>query len=154
MIKEHGSKRLGGGWIPLAALALLALVAPAAAADDPLSLTFDDVSFDIKQNQPYESSMLTDKIKQYNGKTIRIKGFLAPSFKQSGLTDFVLMRNTECKFGSGDPVCHFIMVKMQGGKSIDFTVRPVSVEGEFRIDEFKIGKKVYAIYQMKGTSAE
>ena len=49
--------------------------------------------------------MLTEDIKELDGQVIKIRGYMWPSFKQKGITAFVLLLNTQCKYGSAkDPV--------------------------------------------------
>lgn len=115
-------------------------------------ITFDDIKFDIKKDAPFKRQMLTEKIEKMAGKPVRIRGYILPSFQQKGIKQFVLVRdNMECCFGPGAALYDCILVEMAEGKSASFTVRPVSVEGEFQIREFKgpDGKHL-AIYHMVG----
>jgi hypothetical protein len=44
--------------------------------------------------------MLTKEIEAMDGQLIRIRGYMLPSFQQSGIKKFVLVRdNMECCFG-------------------------------------------------------
>jgi hypothetical protein len=80
---------------------------------------------------------------------VRIRGYILPSFKQKGITQFVLVRdNMECCFGPGAALFDAIIVKMAPGKTATFTVRPVAVEGTFAIEEIQSGGKHLAIYSM------
>ncbi|MCA9121618.1 MAG: DUF3299 domain-containing protein [Planctomycetales bacterium] len=123
-------------------------------ADDAKTkdLTFDDIKFDIKKDAPFKRAMLTDEIEKLAGTPVKIRGYILPSFQQKGIKQFVLVRdNMECCFGPGAALYDCILVEMAAGKSASFTVRPVSVEGEFQISEF-IGPdgKHLAIYRMVG----
>ena len=126
---------------------------PAAIAD----ITFDDIKFDIQPDEPFKRSMLTEKIEKLGGRPIRIRGFILPSFKQTGLTQFVLVRdNLSCCFGPGAALYDCIVVEMKPGKSTDYSLYPVAVEGTFTIREFKDPSdpdgKVLAIYHLDGES--
>ena len=76
------------------------------------------------------------------------------SFKQDGLTQFVLVRdNMECCFGPGAALYDCIMVQMQPGESASYSVRPVTVEGNFKIQEWKdFDGVIRAIYHLDGKS--
>src|SRR5262245_18747986 len=101
-------------------------------------VTFDDIKFDIKKGDPFQRSMLTEKIEKLHGSAIRIRGYMLPSFQQKGITQFVLLRdNMECCFGPGAALYDCILVEMADGKSISYTVRPVAVQGKFEVSEFK-----------------
>ena len=100
--------------------------------------------------------MLTEKIVALADKSVRIRGFILPSFKQDGLTEFVLVRdNMECCFGPGAALYDCIMVRMQFGESTSFSVRPVAVEGRFSIEEWRdFDGVVRAIYHIQGLSVK
>ena len=107
----------------------------------------------MKKGDPYDPSLLTDKVKQLDGKTIRIRGYILPSFQQTGIKQFVLVRdNMECCFGPGAMLHDCILVEMVAPATATFTVRPVSVEGTFSIREVKdpINGKYLAIYHLDG----
>ena len=87
---------------------------------------------------------------------VRIRGYLLPSFQQSGLTQFVLVRdNQECCFGPGAALHDCVVVRMQPGKTADFSIRPVAVAGRFKVDELRgpDGKHL-AIYALDGESVQ
>lgn len=126
---------------------------PTAIAD----ITFDDIKFDIQPDEPFERSMLTEKIEKLGGRRIRIRGFILPSFQQTGLTQFVLVRdNLSCCFGPGAALYDCIVVEMEPGKSTDYSLYPVAVEGTFSVKEFKDpgdpDGKTLAIYHLDGES--
>lgn len=131
---------------------LLAQPVSSVFAEKPRDISFDDIKFEMKKTDPFKRSMLTDKIEALDGKSIRIRGYILPSFQQKGITQFVLVRdNMECCFGPGAALYDCILVEMAPGKSTSFTVRPVSVEGTFSVRPFKgpDGKHL-AIYHMQG----
>lgn len=126
---------------------------PTAAIKD---YSFDDLKFEMEKTDPFERSMLTPKIEALAGQPIRIRGYILPSFQQTGLTQFVLVRdNMECCFGPGAALYDCILVEMDEGKSADFSIRPVAVEGIFSIDEM-IGPdgKHLAIYHLQAGKVE
>ena len=106
----------------------------------------------MKIDDPFDRSMLTKKITEYDGQKIKIRGYILPSFKQDGLTQFVLVRdNLECCFGPGAALYDCVMVEMQAGKSASYSVRPVTVEGGFKIVEWKdYDGVIRAIYHLDG----
>ena len=119
-------------------------------------ISFDDVKFDIKKGTPFKRSMLTKEIEAMDGQLIRVRGYMLPSFQQSGIKKFVLVRdNMECCFGPGAAIFDCIIVEMQGSSSASFSVRPLAVEGIFTISEFKgpDGKHL-AVYAIKGRSVK
>ena len=121
-------------------------------------LTFDDIKFDIEKGADFERSMLPKEIEDLSKKTIRIRGWILPAsvFKQSGIEEFVLVRdNQECCFGPGAALYDCIMIKMEKGKTANYTTRPVAVKGKFEVEELKFPDgKHYAIYKMTATEVK
>lgn len=119
-------------------------------------LTFDSIKFPMKKGDKFKRSMLTKKIEDLNGRRIRIRGYILPSFQQKGIKQFVLVRdNMECCFGPGAALFDCIVVEMAKGKSASFTVRPVAVDGVFSVRPFKgPDGKCLAIYHLNGQSVK
>ncbi|MCY2975395.1 MAG: DUF3299 domain-containing protein [Planctomycetota bacterium] len=100
-------------------------------------VTFDDLKFDIEKDGEFKEGMITDSINKMEGETIRLRGFILPSFlfQQKGFNRFVLVRdNQECCFGPGAALYDCVMVEMEPGKTADFTTRVVTVKGNFATD--------------------
>lgn len=166
-------------WIPVAALVGCGRSDPpasskqfsqdpsavAAAAVDPVprppsgpprDLSFDDIAFDMEKGSPFTRDLLPKRVTALERQRIRIRGYILPSFQQTGLTQFVLVRdNMECCFGPGAALYDCIVVRMEPGKSTNFSIRPVAVTGTFRLGELRgpDGKHL-AIYAMDGESVE
>lgn len=138
-------------------LAIASLLLPAAAlAAEIRDLSFDDLKFDVKKGAAFKRSMLTDKIERLEGKRIRLRGYILPSYQQDGITQFVLVRdNMQCCFGPGAALFDCVVVEMAAGKSTSFTVRPVTVDGVFRIKPL-LGPdgKHLAVYQIDGQAVK
>lgn len=118
------------------------------------NITFDKIKFDLKANADYKPEMLTPEIKALDGRNVRIRGFMFPSFKPTGLTEWVLVRdNLQCCFGGNAILYDCIIVDMKPGKSTDYTTRPVAVEGTFTVrDWFDTDGVRRAIYHLDGES--
>jgi hypothetical protein len=119
-------------------------------------LTFDDIKFEIEVGEPFERGMLTRNIELLDQLKIRIRGFIRPSFKQSGLDKFVFVRdNQECCFGPGAALYDCILVELVKGTTTDFSVRPVTISGTFYVREY-LGPdgETWAIFRMKDARVE
>lgn len=114
-------------------------------------LTFDDLAFEIKDGEAFHWSMITPEILEYNGSKIRLRGYIRPSFKSRGLEQFIFVRdNQECCFGPGAALFDCVLVKMAAGYGVDYTVRPVTLEGEFYMRKYAgPDGNVWAIFRMK-----
>lgn len=122
-----------GFLLVLGVLGLGVLGAEAKLANAQQNVTFDDFKFDIKKGQKFEEEMITEDIKKFVNKRIKIRGYILPSSK-SELKNFILVRdNMECCFGPGAMLYDSMVVRLKKGMSTRFTVRPVTVEGKFRV---------------------
>jgi len=161
----NGSRRLTPDEVRTAAMASRAAAAeaepfvppppPKKGSDGVLDLTFDHIKFDMEVGEKFERSMLPGRIEELSGQRVRLRGFILPGFQQRDIKQFVLVRdNMECCFGPGAALYDCVLVEMQG-RGVDFTVRPVTVEGIFDIDEYKSAEGEHlAIYRMDGTSVK
>jgi hypothetical protein len=141
----------------IVALFCFVAAAPTAfAADRARDIKFDNVKFEMKKGDPFEEKLLTDAIRKLDGKPVRIRGYMLPSFQQKGIKQFILVRdNLECCFGPGAALYDCIVVEMVGNATTEFSVRPVTVEGVFTVHELKgpDGKHL-AIYHLDAQSVK
>jgi hypothetical protein len=119
-------------------------------------VTFDTVKLALEKDQPFERDLLTPDVLAIDNQPIRIRGYILPSFQQTGIKQFVLVRdNQECCFGPGAALHDCIVVDMKPGVTTEYTVRPVAVEGIFSIREMMgIDGKHLAIYHLEGEAVE
>jgi hypothetical protein len=127
-----------------------------AAGDRPYDKTFDDIRFDMNPADDFVRSMITPQIEALAGQRIRIRGYIYPTPQKRGIRQFVLVRdNQECCFGQGAALYDCILVEMAEGKSAEYTIRPVAVEGTFEIREFAgPDGRPLAIYRLVGESVQ
>jgi hypothetical protein len=110
----------------------------------------------MEKGAPFTSDLLPERVTALEQERIRIRGYILPSFQQTGLTQFVLVRdNMECCFGPGAALYDCVVVRMQPGKTANFSIRPVAVSGVFRLEELKgpDGKHL-AIYSLEGEAVQ
>jgi hypothetical protein len=102
-------------------------------------ITFDDIKFDMKKEEPFLRSMLTPKIEKLFGNRIRVRGYILPDTAfDDTITQFVLMRdNQECCFGPGAALYDAIIVEMVPNKTAKFTNFVVTVEGVLTLEEIR-----------------
>lgn len=129
---------------------------PRRAATAPREITFDDIKLDMEKGAPFTRDLLPKRVTALAGEPIRIRGYILPSFQQTGLTQFVLVRdNQECCFGPGAALHDCIVVRMRPGVTASFSIRPVAVAGTFRINELRAPDGTHlAIYGMDGDEVQ
>jgi hypothetical protein len=119
-------------------------------------VTFDHLKFDMPSKEiEFRREMLTPTIEALDGKRIRVRGFINSFTFFSQINSFALMRdNQECCFGDGAWLYDCIWVEMQPGANARFVERPVTVEGEFEINEVRVADVLRAIYVLRGASVK
>lgn len=122
----------------------------------PIEITFDTIKFEMEKGEPFFRSMLTPQIEALEEQPVRLRGYILPSFQQTGIRQFVLVRdNLECCFGPGAALFDCVVVDMRPGKSTNYTVRPVTVTGTFAVRELLDPEgKHLAIYHMDGDAVD
>jgi hypothetical protein len=118
----------------------------------PREISFDDIKLDMQKGDPFTRDLLPPRVTALERARVRIRGYILPSFQQSGLTQFVLVRdNQECCFGPGAALHDCVVVRMRPGTSAEFSIRPVAVAGTFRVEELRgpDGRHL-AIYALDG----
>ncbi len=96
--------------------------------------------------------MLTDRAKSLNGKRVRIKGFVMASDRIKGMKEFVLLRNTECKFGPGGQADHLLRVFMRKNETASYRSKPVSIEGILRLNVYPNPRQTWSVFDLEDAS--
>jgi len=128
----------------------------AASSGEITEITFDDLKCNMQEDVVFRPWMLTDRARELDGRRIRVVGFMLPYDKQDGIVDFVLLRNSECKFGPGGKADHLIQVSLQGGVTASYKGdRPMEVVGTLKINPF-LGAdgNTWCIYDVAGESVK
>ncbi len=115
----------------------------------PMGLTFADLKFEIPADEEFRAEMIPDSVKELDGDAVRIRGFIFPgkNIKRTGNTLFVLIRDVQESFPW--PLHDSIVVRLPEGKTARFSVRPVTVQGKFRVVEHRSDDgKVNAVYEI------
>ncbi len=135
--------------------AVSAAVAPAPPRDTLEEITFEDIQLPIQADMVLRPFMLTQRVKDLDGKKIRISGYMLPDVKTKGITQFVLLKNTQCKFGPGGQADHLLNVLMVDGATAKFRADAISVEGVLKINPFQgPDGNTWSIYDLAGERVE
>jgi hypothetical protein len=109
-------------------------------ADGVLRITYDDLDLlrilNMDPVTPDAVDYFPDWLKNLDGKKVRIRGFMGPTFEAADLTQFVIARDLgECCFGPGARIYNLVMVEMRPGKTANYVaLRPIDVVGTFHIN--------------------
>ena len=101
-------------------------------------ITFEDINLRMQADVAYRPFMLTDRARELDGRTVRLKGYMDEGVMQSrGIKDFILLKNRECKFGPGGQADHLVQIFLKDGVTTAFTKELIIVEGVFEIKPYQ-----------------
>jgi hypothetical protein len=85
-----------------------------------------------------------------DGQKVRIRGFMYPPFRETGIEFFVLARDNQiCCFGRNPKVYDLISVEMQEGLTTNYILnRPFDVVGTFHIRPEVDGDELFGLYEI------
>jgi len=119
------------------------------------AISFDDLNLGLEADVRFRRFMLADKrAADLIDKRVNLGGYISPTDRLKGITDFILLRNLECKFGPGGKADHLVHVLMREGTAADFTDKVVYVEGTLKLNPFHSadGSATWSIYDLHGVS--
>jgi hypothetical protein len=65
--------------------------------------------------------------------------------------EFVLLKNTECKFGPGGQADHLAQVYLAEGATTPFTNKPLKIEATLKVEPFEGSDgNTWSIYRLEG----
>ena len=99
-------------------------------------ISFDDLNCSLQADVVFRPWMLTERVKELDGQRVQITGYMLPDVKQKGITEFILLRNTECKFGPGGQPDHLVWVRMKSGSTASYSNNPVEVVGILKVNPY------------------
>lgn len=104
---------------------------------EPVEIGFEDIQLPIQADIVFRPFMLTDRVRDLDGQRIRINGYMLPDTKTKGIKQFVLLKNTECKFGPGGQADHLLNVLMVDGETAKYRDDPITIEGVLKVNPFQ-----------------
>jgi len=105
---------------------------------DAEKITWDDVNLGMQADVVFRPFMISDRVKDLEGKRISIVGYMhGGQAGQRGIKEFILLKNTQCKFGPGGQADHLADVKLKPDSSIPYTPSPIKVEGTLVLEPFQ-----------------
>ncbi len=124
-------------------------------AQKALRVNFDDLDLlKVLNMDPVSADavgLMPGWLRGLDGQTIRLRGFMFPTFESTGIERFVLARDAEkCCFGPNAKVYDLIAVEMRAGKTCDYIhLRPFDVVGKLRIEMQADDDLVLGLYRLE-----
>lgn len=161
---RRSSGELGGRKLTLSAFGLAALFSISGASWHSYVYAtevpdgFERLSFSwlAKQAPYYEDGKLklADTVLDLDGKQVFVKGYIYPERQSTGLTRFLLLKDTgQCCFGGQPKLSDMIAVELQGSLTVDHDpinnlYRQYSVAGTFRAEPILADGQVVQLYRL------
>lgn len=120
-----------------------------------LRVTYDDIDLlkvlNMEPVPPNAVDYFPDWLKALDGKRIRLRGFMFPTFVAEGIRSFGLARdNGICCFVRQPKIYDMIEVTLADGVTTDYIDnRPFDVEGIFRIDPDADDTELFQLYRIE-----
>ncbi len=119
-----------------------------------LRVSYDDIDLLKVLNMEPVPSNAADHfpgwLQELNGKSVRVRGFMYPTFEATGLTEFTMARdNGICCFVRKPKIYDIIGVTLAEGVTTDYIEgRPFDVEGTFHIEPEGDEHGLYRLYRI------
>ncbi len=104
---------------------------------DAEKVTFEDLNLGMQADVVFRPFMITDRVKDLEGKRISIVGYMHPPESQRGIKKFILLKNTQCKFGPGGQADHLTDVVLKANSSTSYSPSPLKIEGTLVLEPFE-----------------
>jgi hypothetical protein len=118
-----------------------------------LRVSFDDLDLlKVCNMEPVVENavdFMPDWLKGLNEKTVRVRGFMYPTYETEGIERFVLARDNQiCCFGRDPKVYDLVQIDMKPGKTTNYipATRAFDVVGTLKIQMLSQGGKPYGLY--------
>ena len=135
---------------------------PAAPADDKtLGIDFSKLGFipakdpvDSKTGQPHYNDQLPAAIKAYDGRKVRIRGYLMPvKMEGNEVREFLIMAGQmSCCYGTPPRFWEFIVARMKTDAAPNLMDRPLTFEGTLRVGDVYDNSYWTQLYTMECTA--
>jgi hypothetical protein len=114
-------------------------------------ITFDELAvLGIKANMVVRDFMLPDRARELDGKRVIVTGYMYPGASQTGIKEFVLLRQKDCPFGVGGQADHVAQTVMCKGVTANFTTSPVKIEATLVIRFFEgPDGNIWSLYRLE-----
>lgn len=119
---------------------------------DAEKITWEDVNLGMQADVVFRPFMINDRVKDLEGKRISIVGYMhGGQAGQRGIKEFILLKNTQCKFGPGGQADHLADIKLKPDSATPYTPSPIKVEGTLVIEPFEgPDGNTWSLYRLEG----
>jgi len=117
-------------------------------------LSAEDLEADLDRERPFDPAALPERVKELEGKTVRIRGYIhAGSIYRIEFERFLLVTETKGKTYSPThenfPLGCQVAVEMTAGTKGRYMTGPVIAEGILRFREYRFEDRIWSIYSLE-----
>lgn len=114
-------------------------------------ITFDDLNLGMAADMVFRPFLINDRVQELDGKRLSLLGYMHGGVEsRKNIKEFVLLKNTECKFGPGGQADHLAQVFLKPGAETVFTQKPVKVEATLKIQPMEgVDGNTWSIYRLE-----
>jgi len=119
-----------------------------------LRVTYDDIDLlkvlNMEPVTPNAAELMPQWLSGLNDRRILIRGFMYPTFQETGLQGFILARDNQiCCFGRDPKIYDLVRITLRKGVTTSYIQgRPFDVEGVFRIRPESEDGELYRLYSI------
>src|SRR3954454_20815032 len=70
------------------------------------AISYEDLDLRMQPDTLFEDWMLTQRVRDLDGKRVRLTGFMLPGFDSHRIKHFMMLREKECPYGVGGQAHH------------------------------------------------
>lgn len=101
-------------------------------------ITFDDLNLGMQADMVFRDFLLSERVRELDGQKVRLIGYMHGGVSQlKDLREFVLLRNTECKFGPGGLADHLVRVFVKSEPGAEYSTSAMQIEGILKVNPFQ-----------------
>jgi len=123
---------------------------------DAEKITFEDLNLGMQADVAFRPIMTEgSRAKELEGQRVSIIGYMHKAqLSTNAVKEFVLLKNTECKFGPGGQADHLARVYLKPGTTTKLTNLPIKVVGTLEIEAIDVDGITWSIYDLKDATTE
>lgn len=126
---------------------------PAPRPGEVLDMNIKDLGnfeFDAEHGSP-----IPDDVKQLNGATVRLHGFMIPMDQAENISKFALVPSLfACCYGQPPQIQHTIVVNCPKGKAVSYYPDKIVVQGKLNVEEKKEDGFIVSLFEVETSSVK
>lgn len=118
-------------------------------------ISFDDLNLGMQQDMVFRPFLFENKpeTQELDGQRVSLFGYMLSPGRPTEISEFVLLKNNQCKYGPGGQADHLVIVRLKPGVTTEFTDKMIWVTGTLRINPQQGDDgNTWSLYDLDGES--